>query len=424
MQGRSFDNMGPNELAWLRIDQELHIGDAVREDGALVVPMEDIKRVGKREIRFLLKQDRRSQVPSFLDGGGCMSISNSDVLFYNNDLHQTLPTPTVVDHVNVHNSSLPALIDPWLLSSEPEAIGVVETLGGLNQFTVDNLVPRSTGRHKIFKPFEMKLHGTRIGASIPITNPQVESDGWWIGDYAGYALEAKMGKSNELHRRQLFYQYHDLYSRLNDQNSDLDTKILSLISRGEGVYDLYEFEFRDEFDILSCEVLQSKRIHYHRVEQNKLQIHYAEHTPNYSAPFPQADDLGLVLKTFDWIASGYGLYEWIFETGYDKRQFDYYFNASKWLNLFDGNSSNPVLTSFGEQFKLMSKTDRKNALGSILVSDYVFANCTEVQPENIRSAATDLILEKGEKYRVQTRITADRRAQTVKAWIVSLGLHG
>ena len=27
--------------------------------------------------------------------------------------------------------------------------------------------------------------------------------------------------------------------------------------------------------------------------------------------------------------------------------------------LFDGNSSNPVLTSFGEQFKLMSKTDRK-----------------------------------------------------------------
>ena len=137
----------------------------------------------------------------------------------------------------------------------------METLGGLNQFTADNLVPRSTGRHKIFKPFEMKLWD-KDWCVNPITNPQ-ESDGWWIGDYAGYALE-KMGKSNELHRRQLFYQYHDLYSRLNDQNSDLDTKILSLISRGEGVYDLYEFEFRDEFDILSCEVVQSKRIHYHR----------------------------------------------------------------------------------------------------------------------------------------------------------------
>ena len=415
--------MGPNELAWLRIDQELKIGDAVRENGAHILPMSELKRVGQREIRLLLKQDRRRQVPSFLDGGGTMSVSNSDVLFYQNDLHQTLPVPKKIENIDVLTAELPPLVDPWFFTSEPEAIDVVETLGGLDNFTSDKLRPRSTGRHKIFKPFNMKLRNSKIGPSVEITNPQVESDAWWVGEDAGYVLEAKIGSTSELHRRQLFYPYHDMNSRLSGINSSLETRTLSLISRGEGVFDLYEFSFEDEFDILSCEVVNSKRIQFHRKEQLRLPLETVQNAPNYSAPFPQADSLSLVMKTFERIHSGSDVSEWVFETGYDKRQYDYYFSACKWLGFFEGTSTKPLLTNMGMEFSKSSRDEKKLIIGSVLNNDYVFSHCMNNQIKQIRAAATDLILDRGEKYRVRTRVTADRRAQTVRAWLVSLGLH-
>jgi len=415
--------MGPNEQAWLRIDKKLKIGDSVRENGAHLVPMSELKEAGQREIRLLLKQDRRSQVPSFMDGGGTMSVSNDKVLFYENDLHQTLPIPKQIEFVDVFKSDLPPLVDPWFFTSEPEAIDAVETLGGLNNFVSDVLKPRSTGRHKIFKPFQMKLRNSKIGPTVEITNPQVESDAWWIGNEAGYVLEAKIGKTSELHRRQLFYPYHDMNSRLSEINSSLETRTLSLISRGEGVFDLYEFNFEDEFDILSCNIIQSKRIEFQRAEQQKLPLERIALNPNYSAPFPQADDLSLVLKTFDWIERGYDVYQWVFETGYNKRQFDYYFNAGKWLGLFDGTATHPVSTDLGGKLSSSTRSERKSIIGSVLMNDIVFSNCMHQGVNEIRSTATDLILDKPAKYKVQTRITADRRAQTVRAWLVSLGLH-
>ena len=45
-----------------------------------------------------------------------MSISIQ--MFYSTIMTTNIATPTVVNHMNVHNSILLTLIDPWLLSSE------------------------------------------------------------------------------------------------------------------------------------------------------------------------------------------------------------------------------------------------------------------------------------------------------------------
>ena len=75
------------------------------------------------------------------------------------------------------------------------------------------------------------------------------------------------------------------------------------------------------------------------------------------------------------------------------------------------------------EFSKSSRDEKKLIIGSVLNNDYVFSHCMNNQIKQIRAAATDLILDRGEKYRVRTRVTADRRAQTVRAWLVSLGLH-
>ena len=58
--------------AWDVLDEAFDIGRILAKDGVMTLPHDKVKEVTTFEIRKLNKQDKRSQVPQFLNGGGVM----------------------------------------------------------------------------------------------------------------------------------------------------------------------------------------------------------------------------------------------------------------------------------------------------------------------------------------------------------------
>ena len=113
---------------------------------------------------------------------------------------------------------MPPLVDPWMVSSEPQAIRVAESTGLLEQFTGEKLMSIPTGRHKLHSGFRMKISlNDMVQGFVQISNPQGKVDAWEIGSTRAFVIEAKHGNAKELHSRQLFYPFHDLKMKLQDE---------------------------------------------------------------------------------------------------------------------------------------------------------------------------------------------------------------
>ena len=415
---------GPNAIAWAKIEDALSISERIRENGHMVVPMEQIKKFGNREIRLLMKQDRRSQVPSFLSGGGTLSVSNSEVLFYEKDLHVDLPIPKVKQQMFLKESDLPPLVNPWMITSEPQAISVAENLGLFEEFLGEKPMSIPTGRHRLHSPIKMKLHSKGGGVKmIDINNPQIEADAWEIRSDVVHVVEAKHGNASELHSRQLFYPFHDMKSRLEEEGRTHSVSPLVLNSKATGIFDFYQFEFTDPQDILTSKLSEAMSFELIREDPFTDLVEPSSNKPNYEAPFPQADDLGLVLRTVKLLSNGGDRFEWEFETGYEPRQFDYYFNAAKWIGLTQGSPSNPTVTDIGDWVIRSRPEDHRKKIAQILANDWAFSTGMRTEVEELVGAIKEEILVHPAEYRVNTEITAYRRAQTVRGWLLALGIH-
>ena len=97
--------------AWDQLNRAFEIGQHIAEHNVMLLPFEDVKRVTNFEIRKLNKQDKRSQVPLFLNGGGVMGLNNSTFLILAEDLHIDLPAPIQTTSIDVMERT--PLIDPW-----------------------------------------------------------------------------------------------------------------------------------------------------------------------------------------------------------------------------------------------------------------------------------------------------------------------
>ena len=82
--------LNKNQTAWLKVDEALQFSKDVREKGFSIVSMADIKKHAGRELRLIMKQDKTTDVPASLDGGGAISISRKEVLFSKQSLHLPL----------------------------------------------------------------------------------------------------------------------------------------------------------------------------------------------------------------------------------------------------------------------------------------------------------------------------------------------
>jgi hypothetical protein len=401
-------------IAWDVLDSALGIGQLLAEDGMVILPHDKVKELTSFEIRKLNKQDRRSQVPSFLNGGGVMSLNNSTFLILAEDLHIDLPAPTHVTIIDVLKRT--PLIDPWYVTSEQQAIAVAEHYHLFDRFYAESFRSLPSGRQRLHRDVSLCVNTHRT-QRVTISGVQVEADALQIGEASVLTVEAKLG-ADELHAKQLFLPMHDALSRLEEEGSDLRVQPTVLISRSEGIFDLYAFEFDDHERITSHRVTAAMR--YELLNRAPVPTeNYTNWTgtsANYEAPFPQADRLELVEHTWRWLQEGMSKQEWVEETEYTPRQFDYYVNALKWLNLATGPTSMPTPCSLND----VGSGSFKEHVRAVVSTDRTFHVCLHLPKDEIRERAAQDLRTRSDM--THTAVTSSRRAMTVRSWLIALGL--
>ena len=400
--------------AWDVLDEAFDIGRILAKDGMMTLPHDQVKEVTKFEIRKLNKQDKRSQVPLFLNGGGVMSLNNSTFLILAEDLHIDLPVPPHVTTIDVMERT--PLIDPWYVTSEQQAIAVAEHYQLFDRFYAETFRSLPSGRQRLHKEVNLCV-GEHKAQRVTISGVQVEADSLQIGERYVLTVEAKLG-ADEMHAKQLFLPMHDALSRLEEEGSELHVQPTVLVSRSEGIFDLYAFEFDDHERITSHRVTAALRYELlNRVPvAPRNQTMMPEASANYEAPFPQADRLELVERTWRWLEDGMTKQAWIEETEYAPRQFDYYVNALKWLRLATGQTSKPEVKSLAG----VGSASFKEHVRAVLSTDRTFHSCFHLPKEEIREQACVDLDEREDMN--HTEVTRNRRALTVRSWLIALGL--
>ena len=343
-----------------------------------------------------------------------MSLNNSTFLILAEDLHVDLPAPTQTTTIGVMERA--PLIDPWYVTSEQQAIAVAEHYHLFDRFYAETFRSLPSGRQRLHKEVSLCVGETQA-QRVTISGVQVEADALQIGEMSVLTVEAKLG-ADEMHAKQLFLPMHDALSRLEEEGSILHVQPTVLVSRSEGIFDLYAFEFDDHERITSHRVTASMRYelrnHVPATPQN--QTTRAEVSANYEAPFPQADRLELVERTWRWLEDGMSKDAWVEEMGYAPRQFDYYVNALKWLRLATGPTNELEVKSLAE----VGGASFKEHVQAVLSADRTFRSCFHLPKEEIRKQASIDLDERQDMS--LTEVTRNRRALTVRSWLIALGL--
>nr|WP_198263451.1 AAA-associated domain-containing protein [sulfur-oxidizing endosymbiont of Gigantopelta aegis] len=256
--------------------------------------------------------------------------------------------------------------------------------------------------------------------SFEIDGVQVEVDAGYEGDQV-YLIEAKMGETENFHMRQLFYPY-----RMWQAEGVTKNIIPIFLSYYNGIVSLTQYKFTNDAYYDSYQVVKSKQYTFETdpVANSLVEIldciSFAQTTEtNGAPPFPQANDLRKVrdvidliyceINTKDTIAAYWDL---------EPRQGDYYANAAAYLGYIEKEHGSWVLTEKGLNYVSLPTSKRKRAFILSILKRTVFYVLTKkmIESDSVpeRNVIKDVILE----YININEVTANRRASTVKSWLV------
>jgi hypothetical protein len=256
------------------------------------------------------------------------------------------------------------------------------------------------------------------GLGVDVSRVQIEVDAGYEGGEGIYLIEAKRGRREDFHIRQLWYPCLH-WSALTRKRV-----VPIFFTYSNGQYFLTEFAFGEPFGDV-----KSVRSRAYCLEEPQAELNFAallEATPEGSEPdgaFPQANDLDKVVDLVQEAGNGEVTKARIAEIfGFEERQGDYYANAACYLGYLRRSATAFAITSAGEGFNdLRTRAERTKAL---------VGRMAEIP--SLR-AAMRLLIERGlraEKIaqaelagiiRERTGLgasTPERRASTLRAWLV------
>lgn len=306
------------------------------------------------------------------------------------------------------------------ISSEFQAIDYANIVSVLKSFTGEsklNLTIRGKSRSG---SFQVALPD---GPTITIEGVQIEIDSGYEGSRGIYLIEAKLGKREDFHIRQLFFPWKDWSQKARKP------VIPIFFAFSNGLFYLFQFQFGEHYG--DMEIIKTKC--YSVDEDPVLAIHFdalAQATPVDAAepefvPFPQANDLDkiidLVVSFNDEMSTKEGIAEY-FE--FDERQGDYYANAAIYLGFLDrgAGSSQFSLTELGGELKrCRTRRCRNGILFRQLLKRPTFRRSIEILRDShfdVNAIRIEEIAEIIQRFDARyNEVTRRRRASTVKTWL-------
>lgn len=419
--------------AWQVLIDKYDISTEISNNGFFKISASQIKEV--KEPRLMAKWDSSEQLPNSLKKNKINLLPDSRSSYILSDFLLYQELPKVVEHVkNMAKVELPDLqtINVNNISSEANAINVLQISGILEDFLEldldDVLYATFNGRMSSGK-FDFKVDTRRqIQLKVDVDRAQIEIDGGFESDHCVVVLEAKNVLHEDFHIRQLYYPY-----RLWESKVDKPVRLIFSIYTNK-IFRLMEYRFKEKENYSSIELVRTKN---YSLEDTSITLDEIKDVYDSikdtevisdnmnvedSVPFIQADNFERIVSLLENMYENPMTSEEIIELmKFTTRQRDYYFNAGKYLGLFQKLKEDKVrkygLTNIGVAVYKKSYKERQLELVKLILSHRIFRDLFEEILETGVIPDKGRVVELELEYNVCSIDVASRRATSVISWL-------
>lgn len=348
--------------AWKRLFDRLPVAEALGRGGIFHVTAEEMKAHGGREPRLMAKIDTLAERPAILaeHGAALFPVRNGRYALFPDPAQKSFfrfedPEPAARGFTS--RTDLESF-DTYPLgeASESQALDFAQLSGLLAHFCGDESL-RLTLRGRLFSgDFAFTTPG---GAAVDVSRVQIEVDAGFEGKEGVYLFEAKRGRRDDFHIRQLWYPF------LNWSARSRKRVVPVFLAYSNGQYFLTEFSFGAAFGEVAAVRRRSYFLDDSPLADLDLRALLRDVAvgPQPEGTFPQANDLDKVIDlSFAAAAAGSMDKARIAELfDFEERQGDYYGNAACYLGLLKRGDGNFTVTSEGTTFAALRSRSQRTA---------------------------------------------------------------
>ena len=384
------EGLSANE-AWKAIIEKYHVLEEVEKNGYFLIKASQIKEF--REPRLMAKWDSTDSLPEVLRKNRINILPDSRSSYVLGDFILYQKIPELDEPVTrMKQVELPdyETIDINNISSEANAINVLIISGILDDFleTSGNVSTFNGRMGTGCFDFEVDTY-RKIKRKISVNNAQCEIDGGFENEASVVIMEAKNVVHEDFHVRQLYYPYRLWRSRVKKPIR----LVFSVYSNM--IYRLVEYRFATPEDYSSIELVQAKNYSLQDTKisrQNLLEVRRNtavktdDNMEGTKIPFIQANSMDRVISLLENMYENPMTTQQIAELmDFDLRQSDYYFNAGRYLGLFEKTADDGQkvvsLTALGNRIFRLNYKKRQLKLVELILEHRIFADFFDVMME-------------------------------------------
>lgn len=419
--------------AWQVLIDKYDILTEISNNGFFRISASQIKEV--KEPRLMAKWDSSEQLPKSLKKNKINILPDSRSSYILSDFLLYEELPKVVEHVkNMAKVELPDLqtIDVDNITSEANAINVLQISGILEDFLeldIDDVLYGTFNGRMSSGKFDFKVDTNRnIPLKVDVDRAQIEIDGGFESNHCVVILEAKNVLHEDFHIRQLYYPY-----RLWESKVDKPVRLIFSIYTNK-IFRLMEYRFKEKGNYSSIELVRTKN---YSLEDTSITLDEIKDVYDSikdtevvsdnmngedSVPFIQADNFERIVSLLENMYENPMTSEEIIELmKFTSRQRDYYFNAGKYLGLFQKLKEDKVtkygLTNIGVSVYKKSYKERQLELVKLILSHRIFRDLFGEILETGEIPNHKRVIELELEYNVCSINVASRRATSVISWL-------
>lgn len=413
--------------AWKALLEKYPITETVNREGTYRIRADQIREF--REPRLMAKWDSSDSLPEILRKNKLNILPDSRTSYVLGDFLLYQEIPELTEHVTrMTHVEMPDFesIDVSSISSEANAIHGLTLSGILDDFLGEGRNAATFNGRMGTGAFTFRVNTVRgVPAEIHVENAQCEIDGGFENRSSVVIMEAKNVVHKDFHVRQLYYPY-----RLWRTKVKKPVRLVFCVYSNM-IYRLFEYRFTDPEDYSSIELVRMKNYSLQdtSVSMDELKevrrctpVRTDDAMEKTKTPFIQANSMERVISLLENLYENPMTSQQIAELmDFDPRQSDYYYNAGKYLGIFEKKRQDgqvlTVLTALGQKVFKMNYKERQLKLVSLILEHEIFAEFFDFV------AAEETLPDKEEIERVMRRLhvcgegQVVRRASSVYGWL-------
>ncbi|MDP4040834.1 type II restriction enzyme [Mycoplasma mycoides] len=418
--------MNINE-AWGKLFDKYKILDEINKKGFYIIKTETIKEFN--EPRLMAKFDSSLKLPEIFKqyNINILPISKKKYILSNFKLYEYIGelgenNKHNIERITIEHNYQSVNINN--ISSESSAIMSLILTKTLDNFLVeDNNTMTFFGRMwtKNFDFFVDKIDNKSM--KIEVNNSQCEIDAGLENKKSLVILEAKLSSDPDFNIRQLYYPF-----RLWSNKVEKPIRLV-FISYFNQIFRLFEYKFEDINNLSSIKLIKQKSYSLYDTKITlddiykvflETKVIYTDNQYESNTVFIQADSFWRIIDILEFLSRKNKTKRQIAQMmNFTDRQADYYFNAGKYLKLWDKNKNTKqvFLTNTAKKIVKLNYKQRQLKLVSLILEHKIFNELFIQTYINHQFPTKEQIVNIMLENNVCSKNLVERRSNSVFAWI-------